>query len=154
MTSVALGQVTPQGTYSSRNHHLLLTKEGRDRVWLSQSVSLQPPPLAWSEERQCGGEHPAACPLWQGLSVQGSGPCTRSVYACSGTATASLLLPRRAPHPLLVRLKPYRNGCFISRSPRNKILLLSSFPFSCLVRWRAAPWPRPFLPCLQGQGPF
>lgn len=151
MTSVASGQVTPQGTDSSRNHHLLLTKEGRDRVWLSQSVSLQPP-LAWSEERQCRGEHPAACPLWQGLSAQGSGPCTRSVSACLGTATASLLLPRRAPHPPLVRLKPYRNGCFISRGPRSKILLLHFlFPAFKVAGSSLA---KAFLPCLQGQGPF
>lgn len=34
-----MGQVTPQGMDSSRNHHLLLTKEGRNRVGPPASTS-------------------------------------------------------------------------------------------------------------------
>lgn len=73
MALVALGQVTPQGTDPSRNHHLLLTKEGRDRVWLISESPLQPPPLAWSKGRQWGRASCCLSALWQG-SVQGSGP--------------------------------------------------------------------------------
>lgn len=72
---------------------------------------------------------PACLTLWQGPSVQGSGPFTRSVSAHPGTATASPLLSRRAPHPPLVRLKPYRNGCLLSLGSRSKMLLLFSCPF-------------------------
>lgn len=111
---------------SSRNHHLLLTKEGRNRVG--------PPPLARSKGRQCEGVYPVAS-LACLLSARSFCPGLRAMHQIClcppGTATASPLTSQESPSPLLVRLKPYRNGCFVSFGPRRKLLL-----FSC-----------PFLPC-------
>lgn len=126
MASGALGQVAPRGTDSSRNHRLLLTKEGRDRVWLGQSPPPpQPPPLAWSEERQYGGTSCCLSTLARSFC-----PGLRAMYQiCLRPPRHSHCLPvtsQESPtHPPLVRLKPYRHGRFASLGPRSKILLCS-----------------------------
>lgn len=68
LAAVASGQETPQGMDPSRNHHSLLTKEGRNRVGPPASTSsgvregsvgenaLLPPPPAYSLARSfCPG---------------------------------------------------------------------------------------------------
>lgn len=153
MASGALGQVAPRGTDSSRNHRLLLTKEGRDRVWLGQSPPPpQPPPLAWSEERQYGGTSCCLSTLARSFC-----PGLRAMYQiCLRPPRHSHCLPvtsQESPtHPPLVRLKPYRHGRFCLPRPQeyNSPLLTSFFLLPAFEGGRQLLGQGLSLPCLPG----
>lgn len=131
----------------SRGCHLLLTKEGRNRVWLSQSAPLWPPPPedGMGEVLEGAGEHPAALSLpahsLARFLCPGSGLWTRSVYATQAQPLPprpTLLFPRRAPRPPLVRAEAIHNWVFCPPLvPGVKNFSFSHF-LSCLVRWQGS----------------
>lgn len=122
----------------------------------SVSPPPQPPPLAWSEERQYGGTSCCLSTLARSFC-----PGLRAMYQiCLRPPRHSHCLPvtsQESPtHPPLVRLKPYRHGRFCLPRPQeyNSPLLTSFFLLPAFEGGRQLLGQGLSLPCLQGQGPF
>lgn len=155
VAAVAMGQVTSRALTSRGCCHLLLIKEGGEQ--LCESVHL--PSSLHPLRMESGKQHPAASFLPAHSPARLSlCPGLRAMYQiclCPPRHShclplGSLLLPRRAPHPPLVRAEAIYDWVFVPYfGPRSK-LLLSHF-LSCLGRWQGSSLAEAF--CTPPPGP-
>lgn len=134
VAAVAMGQVTSRALTSRGCCHLLLIKEGGEQ--LCESVHL--PSSLHPLRMESGKQHPAASFLPAHSPARLSlCPGLRAMYQiclCPPRHShclplGSLLLPRRAPHPPLVRAEAIYDWVFVPYfGPRSKLLLFS-LPF-------------------------